>query len=260
MSLYEDQFSETLNVSGVPTRTLVIASTPRSGSHMLGHSMIETGAMGRPFEYCNPANLKRWQNMFGTKGLRDTLQRLMEARTTPNGVFAIKLHLNHFNSLGGLEAIDEIFPAPKVIRILRGNILKQAVSITMAQQTGVWISGQRSNGLKPRYSYGKIRHNLSGLAMDNAMWDETLAGREVLTVEFTQVASDTGRVLRDIAEFAGIDLDPGSLPERPPTKAQATSLSDEWVHRYRARLKWERKYYRAVSLPRRIRLRLQKDG
>ena len=61
--VYEEQFDAALDTGGVPARTLIIASTPRSGSHMLGHSMIETGVMGRPFEYVAPRNLARWKEM-----------------------------------------------------------------------------------------------------------------------------------------------------------------------------------------------------
>ena len=41
MSLYEDQFLEKNDLNRVekPSKTLIIASTGRSGSHMLGHAL-----------------------------------------------------------------------------------------------------------------------------------------------------------------------------------------------------------------------------
>ena len=62
MNLYHAQFSDSLDLPAVsgPERSVLIASTPRCGSHMIGHAMAGTGLLGVPFEYCNPANHAAW--------------------------------------------------------------------------------------------------------------------------------------------------------------------------------------------------------
>ena len=49
MHLYQDQFSEThdLPVINKPSKVLIIASTGRSGSHMLGHALHQTNCFGK---------------------------------------------------------------------------------------------------------------------------------------------------------------------------------------------------------------------
>ncbi len=61
----------------------------------------------------------------------------MTCRTSPNGVFGLRIHAGH---LGSLEADPyDILQAPRYIWIQRRDRLRQAVSYTMAEQTGVWI-------------------------------------------------------------------------------------------------------------------------
>ena len=231
--VYEEQFDAALDTGGVPARTLIIASTPRSGSHMLGHSMIETGVMGRPFEYVAPRNLARWKEMLGTSDVWETLREIMKRRTTPNGVFAIKLHREHVFPLGGIEKIEAFFPNPVYLRILRGNLLSQAISMSAALQDDVWISGMQGNGKTAIYDRRLIRQTLERLAVDNAVWDKLLAGRPAMTVEYSEVVRDLQGTLRRISAFTGLPIPPEAMPEQPPTRPQATSRSDEWLERYR---------------------------
>lgn len=234
MQLYEHQFDPALDVPGAPpaTRTILIASTPRSGSHMLGHSMIETGAMGVPFEYCNLLNLPRWNEILGTGDLRGALAAIMARRTTANGVFSIKAHRTQLAALGGLRGALEFFPNPCVVRIIRADLLRQAVSMTVARQTGVWITGQKGNGRRPTYDFADIRHCLTLLAVEHTQWEIELAsaGVAALTVTFEDVAGRTAETLEAIAGHAGIADVAGVVA--PPTTRQSSSLSDEWVRRF----------------------------
>ena len=69
MHLYKEQFLEEHDYPRVskPTKVLIIASTERCGSHMLGHALHNTHAFGFPLEYANPANLKKWKEKSAKK-------------------------------------------------------------------------------------------------------------------------------------------------------------------------------------------------
>ncbi len=234
MKLYEPQFAKGLDIEGAPPahRTIIIASTPRSGSHMLGHTIHETGAMGVPFEYANPANLPRWKEMLNAGSDLEAISGIMQRRTTANGVFAIKLHPGHLKPFGGLEGALDFFPNVKVLRIVRSDLLKQAISMSVAQQTGVWLSGQESNGIEPRYDRQRIETCLVALARANARWDVYCAqsGISPLRVEYERLASDTSAEIDRIAQFLGIsEYQPVAAP---PTKSQASGRNSEWVERF----------------------------
>ncbi|WP_158585685.1 Stf0 family sulfotransferase [Pseudooceanicola sediminis] len=234
---YEDQFSPEYDIADAPApeRTIIIASTPRSGSHMLGHAMTATDAMGRPFEYSPPQNAEEWQRRLGQPDMKSALREIMKRRTTRNGVFAAKLHYEHLSLFGGLQAALDFFPNPVVVRVVRADLLRQAISLCVARQTGVWISSMTGNGKTPVYDYEAIRAEVERVALHNALWDSELAaaGVPALTVEFEASRTDTANVLRRIADFAGIDLAEAAIPDQPRTRKQSGGLAEKWIEAYR---------------------------
>ena|SRR5690554_247963 len=119
--LYEDQFSEQRDfVESTPVKkTLVIASTPRCGSHMLGHLLYQTGAFGFPLEYANPRNLKEWHRRFALEDQREVFRNIQTKRTSPNGVFGVKLHYSHLSIVGGITQLLEDYPDPHFVILTR---------------------------------------------------------------------------------------------------------------------------------------------
>lgn len=234
---YEDQFSAKYDVLSAPTPTcsIIVASTPRSGSHMLGHAMSETNQMGRPFEYSPPQNAEEWQKRLGQPDMKSAMREIMKRRTTLNGVFSAKLHYEHLPLFGGLTPVLDFFPSPKFIRVVRADLLRQAISLVIARQTGSWISSMKGNGKTPKYNFQAIREELERVALHNALWDSELkaVGIPFLTIEFEASRTDTPNVLRRIADFCEIDLEPRALPAKPVTKPQAfAGRTEEWIARY----------------------------
>src|SRR5690242_16034010 len=70
-----------------PTRRLIICTTPRSGSYLLARQLIRAG-IGIPHEYLNPVNI----SVIAARSCGSYLDWVEHNRTTPNGVFAAKLH------------------------------------------------------------------------------------------------------------------------------------------------------------------------
>ena len=225
MKLYEAQFSPELDAAERrdTLKTVIIASTPRCGSHMLGHSMMATEALGAPYEYCNPVNLSRWKELLGTRSAEETLRELMAHRTSANGVFSIKLHYDHLSELGGLDSALALFPDPHVVHIYRADILRQAISYSAALQTGEWIDGMPGNGRTAEYNHSEIAECLQRVATHNALWRLELKERGLpfMDVEFAVLLADTPGILHRIAALVDVTLDPGSLVETPPTKPQS---------------------------------------
>jgi LPS sulfotransferase NodH len=103
-----DQFGAAYDLApydGWPA-TYLIASTPRSGSHYLGHLLFETGLFGSPLEYLHPAHLATWQDRLGTRDVASTLRALFRRRTSASGWFGIKAHWSHFNAASTAPSYD----------------------------------------------------------------------------------------------------------------------------------------------------------
>ncbi|WP_394220686.1 Stf0 family sulfotransferase [Alteromonas gracilis] len=235
--LYEDQFSESHNFleSTAAIKTLVIASTPRSGSHFLGHALHKTGHFGFPLEYANPKNLKKWEEVLGVKGIQNVLEKLQSIRTSPNGVFAIKSHYTHLQGFGGLREFTKLVNNPYFVLLTRQDILKQAISLSIARQTGVWISGQQAKSDALKYDEADITYCLKRTILHNASWKYLLASSNVkyMEVSFEEAKTNLANTVRTVANFMEMDIPEKNVPTTPATKKQSNSVNEEWEDRFR---------------------------
>lgn len=212
----------------------IIASTPRCGSHYLGHVLRGTGRFGYPLEYFHPGNIRSWATRFGTSTVIDTFHRIIRARTSPNGCFGLKLHLRQYVWTSMHQPIDSLLPRPRVVFLRREDLLAQAISLARARQSSSWISAQPE--LRPPvYSGVLIERSLREIALANAGWTVALAteGWPVLDITYEAVRSDSTGAMTTIGEFVGIEL-PDNIDSALPVQLerQADSLNTEWRERY----------------------------
>lgn len=237
MALYMDQFSAAFDFPGAArtTKSLIIASTPRSGSHYLGHALHHTGFFGAPFEYANLKNLQEWQSRTEAKDLPSVMHALMARRTSATGVFSIKVHWSHVAAFGGFEKMLSFFPDPRVFQIRRRDMLGQAISTAIAQQTGVYISGQKGNGREPIYDFMQVYRCLRVLLEHNACWQEALAtcpvAWDAMDFEDVRELDKAVRRVSDLMDIHQIEDGPRAV-ER--TRRQSTPINEEWRSRFLA--------------------------
>jgi LPS sulfotransferase NodH len=211
MNLYKEQFSSSHDFPLVdePSKILIIASTGRSGSHMLGHSLYESGYFGFPLEYANPSNIAEWKNRFGVNDFFQVLEKIQERRTSANGVFSIKVHYPHIKLFGEFKQLVDFFPNAYFILLSRENVLRQAVSLSIARQTGVWISGQKPIDDNPTYDFKDIDKCLRETIINNSSWRYKLAasGCNYIEMTFEKICEDLSLSIKNIADFMDIDID-----------------------------------------------------
>lgn len=231
----QDQFSVERNFDygGDAVKTLVIASSARSGSHLLGRVLHSTNRFGDPLEYMQASHIEQWKRRYGTQTAAEALRALQADRTSPNGVFAIKLHYSHLVALGGVQMIPRIFPAPHVVIIRRRNVLKQAISYAIAKQSGLWI-GDVPEGEDLAYDARAIDDALVDAVQANANWRFDLArsGLPTLEIDHEDVIADVPSIVKRIARFLSVDLEDESIPRAPVTRPQSSSLNETWRLRY----------------------------
>jgi LPS sulfotransferase NodH len=221
-------------------RIYVIASTPRSGSHMLGHVLHQTGKLGWALEIFSPRNFAEWRRRLNTSGVEDTLAELKRRRTSPNGVFGIKLHYQHVVELGGIQRVQALLPEARYVLLRRVNVLAQAVSYAKAKQTDVWFSGMQPQG-EATYDYGLIEASLRRVLLDTTAWHHLLAtaGLPLMDLSFEAVLRDTPGTTQRIADFLDVTLEPHELPTQPPTQRQSDPQNDAWMQRFRREYRGE---------------------
>lgn len=237
MNLYQDQFSSQHDYpvyTGNKHKTLIIASTGRCGSHMLGHALHKTHCFGFPLEYANPSNLREWQRLIGSTDLTTVMQGIVARRTAENGVFGIKIHYAHLRTFGGFQQALSFFPNPYIVLLSRTNVLDQAVSLSLAKQTGVWIAGQQPVRDNPEYNFAHINHCLRQTILNNASWRYTLAasGKPYIEMNFDQVKNNLAESIQQIADFIGVELAVDATPAEQATKKQSSGINQQWKQRF----------------------------
>ena len=236
MYLYRDQFSERHDFPRVetPSKVLIIASTGRCGSHMLGHALHKTNRFGFPLEYANPVNLAEWKRRLRTDDLQELIAKIKQRRTSPNGVFSIKIHYPHIKQFGSFNNLVNCFPNAYYILLSRNDVLKQAVSLSIASQTGVWISGQKPVNNNPRYDFSHINKCLRETILHHSSWRYSLAasGCNYILMDFDQVRQNLLESINTIASFIDIEIHPSEIPSEQVTKKQSNHRNTYWAKKF----------------------------
>lgn len=231
---YPEQFSPQMDLplQDGARRFILIASTPRCGSHYLGHMLKDSQQAGVPLEYLHPGNALHWQKRFGTADLVALFAQFTRHRTSANGSFCFKAHWSQFapfaTRVGDLTGGQ---PLDKIIWIGRKNQLSQAISLVIAHQTGVWISGATST-VTPRYNYRTIVEAARQMRDDNLSWQQFLAQQDparTLVVVYEDMLKDPGQLER-VRAF--LDLS-APLQASSRTGRQSSALNDSWKARFR---------------------------
>lgn len=216
--------------AGTP-RLYLIASTPRSGSHFLGHSLLETGALGSPLEYFHPQHLRRWAELFGTTDFRSTMSRIVARRTSPSGWFGVKAHWQQFAPIAENDGLLKFLGIETYIEIKRRDRIAQAISLVIAQQTNAWISFHDSKA-EPRYDFDAIRKAMDGLDQGVAGWEAFFQANGItpLTIHYEDLTADPGATVDGILRHCGVSR-AGDAPRWLPRR-QASDINARWQERY----------------------------
>lgn len=242
MSIYIEQFDDKLDLPVYlgDTKIYMIASTPRCGSHLLGHLLTEGRKYGVPLEYLNGGNLPYWKKKFNTKDIKETLVEVKKNRTTPNGVFGFKAHWMQYRRYIKSGIYKDILNCESIIWIYRADILKQAISLSIAHQTGQWISSIPSEESKSlSYSYENIRDLANKIHKWNNAWRDYLSSQKTHKCRALKVCYEdlieNINLVQIIASFISGDESNISLKEK--TKKQASTINKEWEERFLNELK-----------------------
>ena len=247
-------------------RLLVIASVERTGSTLLCSILRGTQAAGAPEEYLNiqTKNFARLRKMVGAPKLRlsqlpmalarlatgryswkdissfsqvsfrDYLLAVARERTTPNGVFGVKMHWNQYKRHMLDMGVDASFwnVPVKWVRITREDELRQAISFVRAAQTESWNSNMATKA-DPVYDADAITTALSRISDENSDWDVYFAQNNIspLHITYEQLTRDMDATIRRVMAFIETPID--VVPE-PQTKKQGDAVNKEWAERFLA--------------------------
>ncbi|HEX2575046.1 MAG TPA: Stf0 family sulfotransferase [Aquihabitans sp.] len=215
-----------------PLRTYVLCSSPRSGSTLLSEALAFLGCAGTPIEYFDPTNAMgvvwaRW----GCRTLDEYVDCLHRRRASPSGLFGTKLHWFQLVALHrartgastralSLDELGDTFrrvgPDAAVVRVLREDRQRQALSWARAEQTGCWYTkaGQAPPPV-PEVSDVEHRHYLDRLEEEESSWAALLdhLGVEPLVVRYEDLRDDHAGTVAAVARHIGCPVAADAVPE-----------------------------------------------
>lgn len=220
----------------------LICSTPRSGSWLLCSGLTATGAAGRPAEYLSGPFTEAYKLRFGLSAitLNQYWQFLLRHRTSPNGVFGLKMHFDHVLAHFKDEAVRRNMPCAfdRLIFLTRRDKLGQAISFWKANTTGIYR--QPADGDRPRpreapyYNFEEIARRLADIANQEASWRAILASvpDRVVSLTYEDLSERYPESMRQVLTALGLESAIDTLDPAPNLAPQRDELDQEWRRRF----------------------------
>ena len=217
--------------AGIPTRrSYMVCSVPRCGSSLLCELLCNTGIAGAPTEFFDPEQMGQFRERWRAPTQAEYLARLLERKTSPNGVFGIKVHWGQLGAALGDSDPAEVFPGLRYVHIHRADELRQAISWVRALQTSQWASTHeaRATAVFDREQI-ELTRTRSGPRTRRGRGSSRSA-RSRRTASSTSAWSRTRRAVRGVLGFLGV-ADPGDVAPDPsrwngrPTRSRRNGSS-----------------------------------
>jgi len=228
-----------------PGRTYLLASVPRAGSTYLSHLLWRTGCLGAPLEYLNFEPAGPYGFAYGSLEMQRRLWRsVLRRRCSPNGVFGLKAFAPQLEQLkrNNPPLLEEMLATMlpqgqprRIVYLRRRDRLAQTVSYARANLSGIWRKEQEGTGAPPvEYSEEALESAERGIAHQEAGWEQMFAELKIepLTVWHEDVLADGEAVVRAVADYVGVAIDPAAAVDVPPIEKQSEGDSRQWAERY----------------------------
>lgn len=250
---------------GKPAGTVMVASQPRTGSSLLCRALEDTGKVGVPREYLNPAVMGLAYARFGlpTPPLEERVRRhvrrlrgrrtwwavqdidpaslpwyidtLISRRTTGNGVFSLKIHWANF-----VNATDRygfglaLLPQPiSWIHIERRDLIAQAVSLARAKQTGSFGKAPEdsADAMRAHYDDAQVLAAYDRAVRGRAAWHDFFATQQIEPVHvwYEDLDSNFEGTVRRV--LTSLDMAEEPIPT-PRTQRQADDTTEIWIEQF----------------------------
>jgi LPS sulfotransferase NodH len=229
----------------VSTRTFAVAMLPRTGSTALCSLLARTGLLGMPEEYLNPRGpLQHWSKELKVTDAESYFDSLRRERTTENGVFGLKTTFDDFRPLLETSSARAFLGEIRFIYLTRTDLLSQAISEYMAEESGIWHRDPNGNPLDStavkaaddvEFNQEKILQIVDRFVAMQVAWERffVLYGVSPLRISYEQLCDDAAGVVSRIAAFVGVEWQGTMSLGDAATSKLSDARAAEWVARIR---------------------------
>jgi len=246
-----------------PRRSVLLCTMRRCGSTLLGEAMLRAG-LGCPLEYLHAGWRPDFEARWSARDLRGYVHALYRYRTAADGTLGVKLFWpdvlqtcqrwnpdaadRYAANLTGSpahaarvygdvgELFADLFPNATVVFLWRRDVLRQAVSEVVAQQSGRWraVRGvDDEHTADAVYDHAGIERMLRQFTYELRQWRACLDHLRLPLVEvvYEDLARDYAGTLRRGLRTLGGGAWDGEVPP-PRLRRQADGRSERFLLRY----------------------------
>lgn len=217
----------------------IVLAAPRTGSTMLCSALSASRVAGHPMEYLNARYIDAFRKVRGWWNLDDYLADLASRRTSPNGLFGMKVHPNQMGQRFG-AALDDaarfLRSFDRFIRMYRRDTLAQAISHMLAAERRVWNTQDRAAPLYVDRQFHpddveKIQENLNFVVNDQNAWQALIDHLRIscIDVAFEDLVANPAGELARVFAYLGLDSSNVAMPTTVPMSAGHETMRSAFI-------------------------------
>lgn len=217
-----------------PFPLYLIGFTNRSGSNLIAEHLHSTGRFSG-FEECfNWDVIPLHAAEFGAKSFPEFVTKIVDRGCVPGTIYGFKAAWDQIAMLLRWR-IDTMFTGGvRVIHTIRHDLLEQAVSFSIADQTKRWSSLVEGDPeAVPVFQSEDIEGRVDGLAQGNLLIAYLCSLFKIprLPVYYEEFAADPIPSMNRIGEFAGLDFSQW-VPTETRLRKQADGTNIQFIERF----------------------------
>lgn len=210
----------------------LLSFSNRSGSNLLAEYLRSTGVFSGFNETLNFDTVNQLAGTMGVDSFPEYI-RAMEARMLKEaritGFKANWMQLLMLYRLG----ISSMYPSIKVIHIVRRDLLDQAVSFSIANQTKQWMAAHKRVA-EPQFNFEDIRSRLFGSALsrDAVRHICEMFSAPILEVTYEEMIADPRATLDSIFSFVGEHFGNWTQPQNTRFQKQGDETNEQFKKKF----------------------------
>ena len=220
---------------------VILAFTNRCGSNLFASHLRNTRVIGGLFEATNQEEVTE-ENKNTDCNSYDSFFRLKAEQIIDTGRFyGIKASAQQIAMLYRWN-IPAMFPGTVVFHVQRRNLVEQAVSMTIASQTGKWSSATKGTQQEAQFKFPDVAFYLERIAQQNVAIQLLVEVMELpsKTFYYEEFTGEPLPYIRDALALLGHDIEITSMPE-PQIQKQANARNEAFKIAFQTQIR------RAVS-------------
>ena len=230
---FKHRFDISTETAAIHAPVNIMVFVNRSGSSLISEYLKATGKFSEFGEPLSSKFVIETSEDAGFSSFTEYLSWLFRELDTPGRQVGMKASIDQVLMLLRSQAIPHLFSNVRWVFVQRLDVLSQAISFCIAEQTGQWHSTRSGNESVPKYVFKDIRKRALSISRINARILSLLSFYNISPyyITYEQFVSDPVIATEKLAAFLGVDdviLD----TEQLRLEKQADEINEEFRTRF----------------------------